>query len=142
MQTSAGTVLIVDDDQHIVRASALRLEARGYETICAYSGEEAIEALSRRIPNAIVLDVRMPGMSGLDVLRLVKGSDDTRHIPVIMLSASLAFEEKALDCGAFRYLSKPPSGNVLTDAVKDALAESRADASDVHPTAETAGDMR
>ena len=123
---SRREILIVDDDTDIIRATSLRLKAQGYDTVEASSGEEALARVSDHAPGLILLDVRMPGLSGLDVLRRLKSKSDTSEIPVVMVSASLVYEQEALDCGALKYLSKPCNSTTLIEAVREVFPDTLA----------------
>ncbi|HEY8347617.1 MAG TPA: response regulator [Symbiobacteriaceae bacterium] len=81
------TVLVVDDDPDIVRLIRLSLEQEGFQTIGATSGEEALEVVKSRRVDAITLDLLMPGLAGLDVVRALKADPETRDIPVVVVSA-------------------------------------------------------
>lgn len=118
-------VLIVDDDRDILQATALRLGAAGYEILVAGDGEAGLRSAIENHPSAIVLDVRMPKMDGIDTLTELKARDDTRGIPVIMLSASLVDEATSLDAGARFFLSKPHQDSSLMDALGIAISETR-----------------
>jgi DNA-binding response OmpR family regulator len=110
-------VLIVDDEPEVLRAASLWLGAAGYKTMCARDGEQAVVCAVRFGPDAVILDVRMPRVDGLTTLSELKLRDDTKHIPVIMLSASLIDQQKALDAGASFFLTKPYKGKTLVAAV-------------------------
>jgi len=99
-------VLAVDDEQPMLRALSANLRARGYDVDLADSGEQALELAARHRPDAVILDLGLPGMSGLDVIRGLRGWTDT---PIIVLSARDAQEEKVagLDAGADDYVTKP-----------------------------------
>ncbi len=115
-------VLLVDDDSDVIRGASLWLRAAGYETIAASDGHEALATAASQCPDAIVLDVRMPVMDGLQALAELKRRDDTRRIPIVMLSASLIDQQQALDGGARFFLSKPYVGKELVSAVSAAIA--------------------
>jgi DNA-binding response OmpR family regulator len=119
-------VLLVDDDHEILEAARLRLRAAGYETCEAHDGTEGVEAAHRSHPDAIVMDIKMPHMDGLQALGELRRCVDTERIPVVMLSASLIDRQKALDAGARFFLTKPYQGKALVDAVQTALVEAGA----------------
>ena len=126
-----STVLLVDDDRDVVEGSSMRLRSAGYETMAAYDGEECVDRANEFQPVAIVLDVRMPRMDGLTALGELQEGDSTKHIPVVMLSASLSDQRAALEAGARFFLRKPYSGPMLIAAIKAAIEEAyinRADA--------------
>lgn len=117
------TVLIVDDDRAILQGANLRLRASGFQTIEAHDGGEGVATAMRAKPDAIVMDVRMPRMDGLTALNELQDSDDTRGIPVVMLSASLIDQQQALEAGARFFVSKPYDGRDLVGAVQAAIRE-------------------
>ena len=102
-------ILVVDDEPHIVRLVQVNLQREGYEVLTAYDGVDALEKVANEKPDMVVLDVMMPRMNGFEVLKKLKADDETRDIPVIMLTA------KAQDADVFRgwqsgvdsYLTKP-----------------------------------
>ena len=99
-------ILAVDDEPPILRALSANLRARGYDVQLATTGEEALETAAQHKPDAIILDLGLPGLSGLEVIRGLRGWTDT---PIIILSARDAQTEKvaALDAGADDYVTKP-----------------------------------
>jgi CheY-like chemotaxis protein len=101
-------VLVVDDELNIVRLVSTRLMASGYEVLSAGSGSEALELASRHRPDAIVLDVMMPGLDGGAVAQKLGESTDTARIPIIFLTALIhESEAKALGQRGQYYLAKP-----------------------------------
>jgi two-component system, OmpR family, KDP operon response regulator KdpE len=99
-------VLVVDDEPQIVRALTINLRARKYEVDAAYDGAGALELAAARHPDVVVLDLGLPDMDGVDVLRGLRG---WTRIPIIVLSARHTSDEKveALDAGADDYVTKP-----------------------------------
>lgn len=99
-------ILIVDDEPQILRVMRTSLPPRGYEVRTAPGGEEALDEIHKQMPDLIVLDLMMPGMSGLDVCRRVR---EFSAVPIIVLSAKGAEGDKvaALDAGADDYVTKP-----------------------------------
>ena len=118
-----GHVLIVDDNHDILIGAELRLRAAGYMPQLAYDANEALRRISDSRPDAIVLDMLMPGMNGLELISHLRRSPVTRRIPVIMLSASLSDKQSALDAGARFFLSKPYDAEHLLAAVGAAIHE-------------------
>ena len=116
-------VLIVDDDHDIIQGTDLRLRAAGYETLTASDGEQGVASALTNGPQAILLDVRMPRLDGLGALAQLKQHEETRDIPVVVLSASLRDQRAALDAGARYFLTKPYRSNDLLLAVQSALAD-------------------
>ncbi len=99
-------VLLIDDEERFARALAISLRARGYEVDTATSGEEGLEQAAHGHPDVVVLDLGLPGIDGLDVLRGLRG---WTSVPVIVLSARHGEPSKvdALDAGADDYVTKP-----------------------------------
>jgi two-component system, OmpR family, KDP operon response regulator KdpE len=99
-------VLVVDDEPQILRVMRASLPMRGYEVLTASSGEEALNQLSKQVPDLVILDLAMPEMSGLEVCRRVR---EFSSVPIIVLSAKGSESDKvsALDLGADDYVTKP-----------------------------------
>jgi DNA-binding response OmpR family regulator len=102
-------ILVVDDEPHVARTIQMALRGNGYEAEIALDGREALLALDHACPDLIVLDIMMPTMDGFEVMQTLKSGEDTRDIPVIMLTAKTAEEDMArgLFSGADCYLTKP-----------------------------------
>ena len=98
-------ILICDDERDIVSALKIYLEAEGYETLCAYSGPEALEKLRER-PALVLLDVMMPGMDGIQAMTAIR---EESNVPVILLTAKSEDTDKilGLNLGADDYVTKP-----------------------------------
>ena len=113
-------VLVVDDEQPILRAMAVNLRARGYEVDVAATGEEALELASRLHPDVVVLDLGLPGINGIDVIRGLRG---WTTIPIIILSArdDRGAKVAALDAGADDYVAKPFDMEELLARLRAAL---------------------
>lgn len=113
-------VLLVDDEEDYVRTMAERMEMRALGGDVALSGEEALRMLEGDVPDVMVLDLRMPGLDGLEVLRRVKNTYP--HVEVIVLTGRGADqdEEEAKNLGAFAYLTKPVDINQLMDTIRAA----------------------
>jgi len=105
----SSKILVVDDDQRNVRLMESILRASGYPVIKAYDGQEALDKIRTENPDVVLLDVMMPHMSGFEVCQRVRSQYETRLLPVIMVTALNALEEKvqALELGADDFLSKP-----------------------------------
>jgi two-component system OmpR family response regulator len=119
----ADTILIVDDEPNTLELLQLTLTKVGYTVLTAGSGTEALQVSAARHPDLIVLDLMMPDISGLDVIRELK-----KHYakpPVIVFTARGRIEDMVagMEAGAFRYLIKPTSRDKLLETIRDALAE-------------------
>ena len=118
----AKKILIVDDEPDVLKVLSLRLERAGYEVIGGRDGREALDLARRMIPDLIILDVYLPDINGDDIAKAMKKDDKLRHIPIILISATIAsVSERAKSCGADGYLSKPFEPKELLDAVKKFL---------------------
>ena len=116
-------VLVVDDEIHIVHVVAIKLRNNGYEVISADNGAEAFELACEEKPDIIVTDFQMPVMSGLELVEKLRQRDDTKDIPVIMLTArSFAIsKEQQEDLQISSCLSKPFSPKELLGNIEDVL---------------------
>jgi two-component system, OmpR family, KDP operon response regulator KdpE len=123
MSKAGARILVVDDEVEIVRALQRSLTAHGFEVFTAYSGEEALEAVAHHRPDVMVLDLGLPGMSGLDVCREVRAQS---NLPIIVLSVKDTERDKvmALDLGADDYVSKPFGVNEVLARIRVALRHS------------------
>lgn len=118
-----STVLICDNEEilrSLVRAS---LEGSGYALVEARDGDEALELARRTRPDVILLDMMMPGRSGLDVLKELRTDPELRGVPVVMLTAraQATDRESAEQAGADRFLAKPFSPLELVRVVAELL---------------------
>jgi two-component system KDP operon response regulator KdpE len=115
-----STVLVVDDEAPILRTMDVNLRARGYEVVCAAGGAQALAAASRRHPDVVVLDLGLPDMDGVDVIRGLRGWS---AVPIIVLSARTTEGQKvaALDAGANDYVTKPFGMDELMARIRVAL---------------------
>jgi two-component system KDP operon response regulator KdpE len=120
MSKSGAHILVVDDETEIVRALRRSLTAHGYKVFTASSGEEAFDVLSRHRPDLVLLDLLLPGMSGLEVCRRMRVES---NMPIIVLSVKGAERDKveALDLGADDYVSKPFGMDEVLARVRVAL---------------------
>jgi DNA-binding response OmpR family regulator len=118
-------ILIAEDEPDIRELVAFTLRFAGYEVVATSNGEEAVQAASSMIPDLILMDVRMPRMTGYDACRLMKANPTLKDIPVVFLSAKGQDSEIAtgLEAGAEEYLLKPFAPDQLTDRVKAILAK-------------------
>ena len=122
MRSSKGkTILMVDDDRDIVDSTCFRLRNEGYDTIVAFDADQGIDSAIKHQPDLIILDVRMPGKNGLVALSELKRCDDTKHIPIVMLSASIVDKNGCLDGGARFFVKKPYASKQLVAAVDTAI---------------------
>ena len=117
-------VLVADDDEDILTLVALRFRRSGLEVILARDGEEALELIQTRAPDAAVLDIAMPKLTGLEVVRRLRDSEATKAIPIVLLTARAADKdvELGLEAGADEYITKPFSPQDLYACVQSVLS--------------------
>jgi two-component system alkaline phosphatase synthesis response regulator PhoP len=116
-------ILIAEDERDIRDLITFTLTFGGYLVVAAANGEEALEKARVEIPDLILMDVRMPKMTGYEACQAMKKDDKIKHIPVVFLSAKGQESEVAtgLDVGAVEYILKPFSPDQLTARVKELL---------------------
>ncbi len=116
-------ILFVDDEISSLKAISAILENAGFEVIIAKTAEEGLAKLQVIIPHCILLDYRLPGMNGIEMLKWLKEKD--YHIPIIILTAYGTIEKavEAMKLGAFHYLVKPVDPELLVDVVKEAATK-------------------
>lgn len=113
------TIMVVDDDPDAVTILKAVLEAKGYEVISALSGEELFSRLEEKKPDLILLDIMMPKIDGLEVLKRLRASPPTSVIPVILLTAKVQYQDVlgGYKQGADYYLTKPFTSTQLLNAI-------------------------
>ena len=116
-------VLVVDDEMHIVHVVTIKLRNNGYDVVSASDGEEAYELACSEKPDIVVTDYQMPVMSGLELIEKLRKNEDTKDVPVIMLTArSFAVEQRQQEkLRIDRCLSKPFSPKELLRDIEDVL---------------------
>lgn len=117
-------ILIVEDDVLVQRMLRDNLKPEGFEVLICGDGESAVARAPQDRPDLIILDMNLPGMSGLDVCRKLKADPATRPIPVLILTGEAretALKVESLDAGADDYLFKPLSGKALLARVRQIL---------------------
>lgn len=107
--TATRPILIADDEPLLTEILEFRLRAKGYETVIAHDGREALARFEELNPAAVVLDAMMPVHDGMEVLRRIRASERAGDVPVIILSARRNEEDivRALEMGASDYIVKP-----------------------------------
>ncbi len=117
------TILIADDDQDIRDLVAMKLRRANYEVVTAVDGAEALTILEGSQVDLAVIDVMMPGLSGLDVVREVRGRDGLADLPIILLTARADEHdvERGFAAGATDYVAKPFSPRALLARISSRL---------------------
>ncbi|MFG0274527.1 MAG: sigma-54-dependent transcriptional regulator [Phycisphaerales bacterium] len=119
------TVLVVDDKEMLRDSVGVTLQRAGFTVLAAHGGEPALEMIARRKPDAVVTDLKMPGMTGVELLERVREFDD--DLPVVLMTAYGTIESavQAMKLGAYTYITKPFEGDELIVAVKRAIDHAR-----------------
>jgi len=121
--TSSKTVLIVDDDPGILLSLDFLMKKAGFTVLVARDGDEALQLVADHLPDAILLDIMMPGVDGYEVCKTVKSNPRWSHAKIIMLSAKSRDTDiaKARELGADQYITKPFSTKNLLSEVNKLL---------------------
>ncbi|UCH49619.1 MAG: phosphate regulon transcriptional regulator PhoB [Betaproteobacteria bacterium] len=119
----SATILVVEDEPAIQELIAYNLRQAGHQPLCADSAEQALRLVSNALPDLVLLDWMLPGASGIEVARRLRGDKRTRAIPIIMLTARSEEQDKllGLDTGADDYITKPFSPRELNARIKAVL---------------------
>jgi CheY-like chemotaxis protein len=118
-------VLLVDDEREFVQTLSERLLMRDMGSAVAYDGESALSMINEDEPEVMILDLKMPGIDGIEVLRRVKQSRPEIEVIILTGHGSQADRKTCLDLGAFAYLQKPVDIDLLTDTLKKAKEKMR-----------------
>jgi DNA-binding response OmpR family regulator len=126
MAMAKGKILVVDDEIYIVHILDFSLGMEGYEVLTALDGEQAIEKARAEHPDLIVLDIMMPKLDGYETCKVLKAGDDTKNIPVILLSAKGRNVDQKIgfEVGADDYITKPFSPRKLVERINALLGQS------------------
>ncbi len=119
----ARKILVIDDEPELVKALKIRLESKGYKVAQAFDGEEGLKKIEEEKPNLIVLDIMMPAMDGYTFAREVKFRPDTKHIPIIILTAKEKMRDLFEIEGIKEYIVKPFEYEDLLDRIGKLLKE-------------------
>jgi two-component system alkaline phosphatase synthesis response regulator PhoP len=123
MEMSKKSILVVEDEEDIQQLVSYNLVRAGFDVDCADSGEEAMQRLRDKQPDLILLDLMLPGVDGSEVCRSLRLDEQTREIPISMLTAKGEDDDvmSGLDLGADDYVTKPFSPGILVSRIKAVL---------------------
>ena len=121
--SSPARILIIDDEKNIVEALRYNLDREGFETLFSYDGLDGLELARSQLPDLIISDWMLPGLTGLELCRRLSSLEETRHIPIILLTVRSDETDKVLglEMGAHDYVTKPFSTREMVARVKAAL---------------------
>lgn len=113
-------ILLIEDEKNIILGVKTCLELANYKAVVVQDGEKAVETAVKEQPHLILLDLMLPNVNGFEVCRQLKSRDDTKHIPVIVLTAKTKEEDrkKAMTAGADAYMTKPFRPEELWQEIK------------------------
>jgi len=121
----AKKVLVAEDERNVILGVRTCLDAVGYDIEIVEDGDEALNSVRKEHPDLILLDLLMPKVDGFEVLKQLKGDEQTSHIPIIVLTAKAEEEsrQRAIDLGADSYMTKPFKPQELWDLLKHYLPD-------------------
>ena len=116
-------ILAVDDEENLIEALTLRLQASDYEVIHAFDGREALHKAKGENPDLIILDVMLPFLDGFEICRLLKFDSKYQSIPIILLTSKVSDEDRktGMEVGANAYLTKPFDAKGLLEKIGELL---------------------
>ncbi|MCG3138916.1 MAG: Transcriptional regulatory protein WalR [Phycisphaerae bacterium] len=122
---SCQRIFIVDDDRQVSLALCIRLKASGYDVAAAFDGESGLQQMRQYVPHLVLLDIRLPGIDGIEVMQQMKQDGDLSQIPVIFVSANAQEKSRraALQAGGRLFLEKPFDARTLLQAIQNVLNE-------------------
>lgn len=117
-------ILVVDDEAETVRMLSLAVELAGFQPVGAQSGQAALEAVGRSAPDAVLLDLMMPGMDGFELARRLRAHPATARVPIIVVTAmaELGTEDRCREAGASAFLQKPINIGQMLSLLKELIA--------------------
>ena len=117
-------ILIVEDEETLLQLQTILLTTKGYKVEGVMDGQAALEAVAAMKPDLILLDIMLPKIDGFEVCRQVKANDETRHIPVIMVTAKKSKEDLLMgeQVGADWYITKPYKSAMVIETIQRFLS--------------------
>src|SRR5262245_12866061 len=117
----SATILVVDDDPNLRRALADRIRSWNHTTVVAADGAEALDAVREREFDLVLLDLSMPGLPGMDVLRRLREEDDPADVVVLTSHGTLESAVEAIKLGAVDFLTKPANFEIIRNVIERSL---------------------
>src|SRR5207249_4433520 len=133
MSPSLGRILVVDDEAPVREVLSEYFSSQGYTVDEASNGNDAIGTIRRHRPDVVLLDIRMPGLDGVEVLRRVRTFDDALTIIMVTANEDVGLARETLKLGAFDYVAKPFDYDYLDRTVSAGMLKSGAGSTDVDP---------
>lgn len=124
---NAYKVLIADDEPYVTRVLKLVLQKEGYDVIVAKNGKEALEVYAKQPPDVLVTDVKMPHMGGRELVKTIRGLENSRNIPIVVMTSTLESENRDWlhDVGKVSFLGKPVSPKDLLRVINNHFMHSK-----------------
>lgn len=122
---SRKKILIVEDEESLLKLESILLTSKGYDVKGVSNGQAALDAISEEHPDLVLLDIMLPEIDGFEVCRRIKSQENTRHIPVIMLTAKKSREDMARGekVGADWYITKPFKSAMVIETIQRFLSK-------------------
>lgn len=122
-----GTIFIVEDDYDIAEVLRFNLVHKGYKVIWEENGENAYERIIKNLPDLLILDIALPGISGIEVCRYLKNNPKTEKMPIMILTAKIKKEDRdaALTAGANAFITKPFALKEVLDKVSKLIQKNK-----------------
>jgi len=118
-------ILIVDDNPDLICILQVLLKNKGYDTVQATNGKQAVDIATAQLPDLIVMDIMMPQMNGLQAARLIRENPKTRSIPILAVTAKFSYEDtqECLESGFNDHIAKPFTGTQLASRIEKLLKQ-------------------
>ena len=116
-------ILIVEDEESLLKLESILLSSKGYRVTGVMDGKSALAEIQFNKPDLVILDIMLPEMDGFEVCRQIKENPQTRHIPVVMLTAKKTVQDQARgqQAGCDAYITKPFKSSKILDTIRDIL---------------------
>jgi CheY-like chemotaxis protein len=124
LKMGSKKIMIVDDEEDVAHLAARRIRSWGHQVVCLYEGGSVLDAVFREKPALILLDIRLPDVSGTDVYRRIRGEKSLKSIPIVFFSAHSSQEDYCLkELGAQGFIRKPYDPEEFRDILSRLLTE-------------------